>query len=1663
MIRTRARASKPDRVIPRDGSAGGLRCVAADRPRRALSCVVASTTVFLVVVLAIVVPDRASAAIFVVPAFGGQDISLDTTSDEGSGAWTAPGVISLVEQAKDDFAVGQSGVTLVLKAPAGFEFNAGQGSVATLGLTDLSALGISVVSSAITVTFTTAATAVRNDNLQISNVEVRPTNQAPTSGQIYRPTTGGGTATIAGLTTTDAADGAPEVATSFGTLSSVGGAPTGALVVQALDTANADATGSAITTVTAGGAFAVRVIARDQFLNDATVDGTASLAFSSPAASSPNGTPPTIPATLSPTFGAPTFTSGRTEVAGFTLTNAAGNQTITVAVEDAGATSLSNGQSGTTADLTVNPAAVAAVAITTQPTGATAGEELGTQPVLSAVDAFGNPSSTAVTSTQMVATVTGGAALFGTATVDIVAGVATFTDLEIRVAGSQSLTFTAGAANVVSDAFTITPAAPDHLVVQPLAGAAPTTTLTAGTAFSVRVTSRDAFNNVTTQVTGGSVELAFSSDAGNAPAPNLTAPTIPTPQAPTFTDGVGTATGFTLTLAESGPTITATVQDAGGDHLAAPANGVTGTSAALTINGGAVATLAVTTEPAGATAGAPFLTQPVVAARDQYNNVTSTAVTGTQVTASVTGGAALTGTATVDIAGSGSATFANLRIDTAGSQSLTFTATAGAVTVQSGAFTVSPATPVSFLVQPLTNNLDDSTGAVAIAVVAGVDFAVRVTARDAFANVATQVTGGTRRLFFQTTAIVAPDGVSLPMLPSVVAPSTVDALFAAGVAEIINFRLTNATAAQTITATVPVGGGGTLTLPDVGVTGESLGFPTNAAPLNHFLVEAQGGGAIGTVTAGTPFNIRVTARDQFHNTLSSGTNDFDGVGQTVVVSSNVAGSAGLGTSATFTHGVLASHAVTFTGVNSGGVTITVTDSASGLGTGAEAGTSATFTVQPGALGNFLVEAQGGGAIGTHAAGASFSIRVTARDANNNTLSFGANVFDGAGATAVISSNVTGSAGLTTTAAFTTGVLASHAVTLTGAGNGTVTLTATDAPGGPGTGAESGTSAAFTVQPAALDHFLVEAPGGGAIGTATVGTALAIRITARDQFDNALSFGPNNFDGGGATVEVASNVAASAGLGTSGAFTNGVLNHAVTFTGVNNGGATVTVTDSAGAPGTGAESGTSSAFTVQPGALDHFLVEAQGGGAIGTVDAGTPFTIRVTARDANGNTLSFGANDFTGAVNTVAVTSDTPGSAGLATSAAFTNGVLASHAVTLTALTGAATITATDSPGGLGTGVESGTSAAFVVAASSDANLSDLTISPGTLSPSFAAGTTSYTAAVESGTATVSVIATRAQVNASLTISGIPATSGVATAVPLAVGANAITVVVTAQNGTTKTYTVTITRAAPAETGPTEMAPPPAETPTPTPTPSATPAAGGVQPTVTVVDRVAAPASTTAPTSLTSGAPRGTLTLTVPPAALPASSELAIGAIVPLTPLVAQAPPPSGVEIVIAYELTATAADGTPITGAFARPATLDFTVNAIAIPAGATPDEFVIAYWDGRAWVELLTAVRANANGTLSLSATTTRVAVSAVFRTPSRGRFDRATEGTGVNAAVWLGGTFAQMFARVPTATSVWVFVDGRPYGYLVGAPAFANAAFTALYPTGVVPAGTIVLVVRP
>ena len=94
------------------------------------------------------------------------------------------------------------------------------------------------------------------------------------------------------------------------------------------------------------------------------------------------------------------------------------------------------------------------------------------------------------------------------------------------------------------------------------------------------------------------------------------------------------------------------------------------------------------------------------------------------------------------------------------------------------------------------------------------------------------------------------------------------------------------------------------------------------------------------------------------------------------------------------------------------------------------------------------------------------------------------------------------------------------------------------------------------------------------------------------------------------------------------------------------------------------------------------------------------------------------------------------------------------------------------------------------------NLKSLNISNGALSPSFASGTTTYTDSVPYSVSNITVTPTAKNPNANIAVNGIAVTSGMESQpINLIVGKNTINIVVTAQNGVVKTYSIKVTRTA----------------------------------------------------------------------------------------------------------------------------------------------------------------------------------------------------------------------------------------------------------------------------
>lgn len=432
-------------------------------------------------------------------------------------------------------------------------------------------------------------------------------------------------------------------------------------------------------------------------------------------------------------------------------------------------------------------------------------------------------------------------------------------------------------------------------------------------------------------------------------------------------------------------------------------------------------------------------------------------------------------------------------------------------------------------------------------------------------------------------------------------------------------------ASQTVTITEALSGN-KITASSGSKSGASNSFTVNPAALNHFAISS----IASPQTAGTGFPVTITAEDAFGNTVTS----FNGTVSISVSSGTVSPT----TSGSFLNGTRTESITVFTAGSN--LTITVDDGASHIGT------SNAFDVQPGALHHFAVTSTSDGNIPDQTAGSAFNIKIVAQDLYNNTVTG----FNGT----VSLSDPTGTLNPSTSSNFVSGVLASQAVSITKAASN-VSITASS-------GGKTGTSNTFSVFPNALDHFALSSIASPQVA----GSAFPLTITAQDAYGNTVT----GFTG---TVTLSLNSGTLAPT-TSGAFSSGVRTESVTVLSSGNG-KVITVDDGAG------HTGSSGAFDVNPGPLDHFVITATDGSNISDQKVGESFSIRIEARDAWDNVVT----GFTGPVNL----SDDTGTLTPVLSGSFTAGILASQTVTISKATTSTRITAQASG-------KSGSSNAFAV-------------------------------------------------------------------------------------------------------------------------------------------------------------------------------------------------------------------------------------------------------------------------------------------------------------------------------------------------------------------------------
>ncbi len=336
-------------------------------------------------------------------------------------------------------------------------------------------------------------------------------------------------------------------------------------------------------------------------------------------------------------------------------------------------------------------------------------------------------------------------------------------------------------------------------------------------------------------------------------------------------------------------------------------------------------------------------------------------------------------------------------------------------------------------------------------------------------------------------------------------------------------------------------------------SGTSNSFNVNSGALDHFVFSN-----IGTQTVGTAFIVTFTAEDSSGNTVTSytGTN-------TLTVSSGTISPTSTGT---FSLGVWMGY-VTLSASGSG---ITISTSGSG-----KSGTSNSFTVNVVALDHFVFNAVSS----PQTAGSAFSITITAKASNGNTVTS----YTGTPTLSVS----TGTISPTITSAFSSGVW-TGIITMAGAGSG-VAITATD-------GTHTGTSNSVTIDPGVATHLVVSS------GTSQVaGIAFSVTVTAEDAYNNTAS-------GYAGTVKITSSDS-QAVLLASMVLTGGVGSFSVTLETA--GSQSITATDKA----TGSTAGSETGITVNHAAAVANVVISP---ADSSVTAGVSKTFSATASDLYGN-------------------------------------------------------------------------------------------------------------------------------------------------------------------------------------------------------------------------------------------------------------------------------------------------------------------------------------------------------------------------------------------------------------------------------------------------------------
>ncbi|WP_269009631.1 invasin domain 3-containing protein [Aquirufa ecclesiirivi] len=634
------------------------------------------------------------------------------------------------------------------------------------------------------------------------------------------------------------------------------------------------------------------------------------------------------------------------------------------------------------------------------------------------------------------------------------------------------------------------------------------------------------------------------------------------------------------------------------------------------------------------TSGTAFTGTNTLTAQDAYGNTVTgfnASTNNVTVTSSLTGSiTGLSGTNKLNNAGDFTSGVANLTtlglIYTGASGSSTFTfspvtgapVTSGAITVNSGA---------------ATKLVITGTGTQT----AGASQSITITAKDASGNTATGYTGTKSITFSGANASSSP--ATNPTVAGTNFGTATSVTFSNGVA-------TASLSLYHVESAVVAASDGSITA----AGSDRLTVAVSTGSFSTFVVTISSPQQSGTGFTFGGTNT-LTAKDAYGNTVTN----FDASTNNITVTSSLLGTITglsgvnkLSGSGDFVSGIANISNLTYTGVSGIG-TFTFTPA---TGT---AVTSSNVTISAGSASKFIITGTG-----TQTAGASQNITITAKDASGNTATgyTGAKsiTFSGANASSSPATNPTVAStnfGTATSVTFSNGVatvsmslykVESAAVVAT---DGSVTTSGSD-------------RLSVTVSPAAFSKLALSLAGPQINAVAFTGTNT---LTALDAYGNTVT----GFDASANNITVTTTGLTGSITGLSGTnklssavdFSSGVANLTslgLKYTGTVGSG-TFTFT-----PATGTAV-TSGSITMNAGSANRLVITGTG-----TQTAGTTQTITITAKDAQGNTITSYTGDksltFSGAlsslspVTTPKVTDKNSNQVSLGTAATitFTNGV-----------------------------------------------------------------------------------------------------------------------------------------------------------------------------------------------------------------------------------------------------------------------------------------------------------------------------------------------------------------------------------------------------------------------